>query len=99
MTPLLLLVAVGIIGAVAILLTDSPWTVFAGLALGVTVAWFAIFIIGCGPTWDQVRVHDNGVIEDPAASECWTMDLVPVRCPDGRIMAPKLRAVGLKGQH
>lgn len=47
-------------------------------------------VVGCGPAWSEVRVHSNGVIEDPGARECWTPDLVPVRCP----LQPEAPAAG-----
>jgi len=46
---------------------------------------FSALFIACGPSWDNVIIHDNGVYEDPDTGACWVYDAgtyTPVRCPE-----------------
>ena len=46
----------------------------------------AIVLVGCGPSWTDVVIHDSGVYEDTSTGECWVVEgghFTPVECPKG----------------
>ena len=48
-----------------------------------------LFLVACGPTWNEVIKHPDGTLEDPKTHECWRWSdeldsengVFPVECP------------------
>lgn len=43
------------------------------------------FCCACGPSWENVIQHSNGVYEDTKTGECWIYkdgQHLPVQCPN-----------------
>ena len=52
--------------------------------ISIVIVTATLILCSCGPSWENVIQHSNGVYEDTKTGECWIYSNgqhVPVECP------------------